>query len=218
MNDYKFFLSLIVLILSPSGNLEADTLKILQMLSIKDDLKIEVFLDNIETPRQITQSQAGNIFVGSKNGGVINAIFPDKSVRVIAKDLKYATGVAFQDGDLYFSEIESIWKIENIDEQLVQSSGIPEKILVTDNLPSNPWHGWKWIDFGPDGYLYLAVGVPCNVCNPAEEAEYNFDKRYGAILRLSQDNQWEFVATGVRNSVGFDWHPITKKLYFGDNG
>ena len=218
MNDYKFFFSLIVLILSPSGNLEADTLKILQMLSIKDDLKIEVFLENIETPRQITQSQAGNIFVGSKNGGVINAIFPDKSVRVIAKDLKYATGVAFHDGDLYFSEIESIWKIEDIDEQLVQSSGIPEKILVTNNLPSNPWHGWKWIDFGPDGYLYLAVGVPCNVCNPAEEAEYNFDKRYGTILRLSQDNQWEFVATGIRNSVGFDWHPITKKLYFGDNG
>ena len=45
-----------------------------------------------------------------------------------------------------------------------------KRILVTNNLPSNPWHGWKWIDFGPDGYLYLAVGVPCNVCNPAEES------------------------------------------------
>ena len=70
--------------------------------------------------------------------------------------MKYATGVTFYEGDLYFSEINNIWKIENIDQHLEQSMALPPKILVTNNLPSNPWHGWKWIDFGPDGYLYLA--------------------------------------------------------------
>ena len=216
--NYKFFLALLISTLFPWNDLKADSENTLNMLSIEPGFKIEIFVDNIDTPRQIAQSTSGNIFVGSKNGGIITAILPDKSIRTIAKGLKYATGVTFYDGDLYFSEINNIWKIENIDQHLEQSMALPQKTLVTNNLPSNPWHGWKWIDFGPDGYLYLAVGVPCNVCNPADEAEYDFDKRFGAILRLSEDNQWEYVATGVRNSVGFDWHPTTKKLYFGDNG
>ena len=89
--------------------------------------------------------------------------------------------------------------------------------MITDNLPSDTWHGWKWIDFGPDNKLYVPVGAPCNICNPSLEEKYNFDKRYASIMRLNGD-EWEYVARGVRNTVGFDWHPKTKKLYFGDNG
>ena len=103
-----------------------------------------------------------------------------------------ATGVTYHQGDLYFSEVDSIWKIEkDIDKTLANSEDYPKKILVTNNLPSDTWHGWKWIDFGPDNKLYVPVGAPCNICNPSSEEKYNFDKRYASIMRLNGD-EWEY--------------------------
>ena len=87
---------------------------------------------------------------------------------------------------------------------------MPKKILVTDNLPSDEWHGWKWIKHDYDGNLYVNVGAPCNVC-------VKEDKRYASIIRFNNQS-WDYIARGVRNSVGFDFHPISKKLFFTDNG
>ena len=189
----------------------------MDFLELHEGFRIEVFVEEIDSPRQIAESDAGNIFVGSRKGGMINAIDLNKNIRVIADGLSNSTGVAYHEGDLYFSEVSSIWKISNIDEVLSDSEAMPEKELVTNNLPSDTWHGWKWIDFGPDNKLYVPVGAPCNICNPSLEEKYNFDKRYASIMRLN-DGEWEFVARGVRNTVGFDWHPKTNDLYFGDNG
>ena len=195
----------------------ASSNSIISNLEIEDGFSIEIFVDEIDTPRQIAESDEGLIFVGSRSGGVIYAIDQNKNKRIIAKNLSNSTGVTFHDGDLYFSEVDSIWKIPDIDLVLKQTDDIPMKILVTDNLPSDTWHGWKWIKFGPDNMLYVPVGAPCNICNPSLEEKYNFDKRYASILRLN-NGEWEYVARGIRNTVGFDWHPETNNLYFGDNG
>ncbi len=214
--NYKFFLNLFV-ILSFAINGNSDSANIIKTLQVKEGFSIEIFVENIDTPRQIAESGAGNIFVGSRSGGIINVIDRDMNIRVIARDLSNATGVTYHNGDLYFSEVDKIWRISNIDEVLLNSDNIPKKELVTNNLPSDTWHGWKWIDFGPDNMLYVPVGAPCNICNPSAEEKYNFDKRYASIMRLN-GSEWEYVARGVRNTVGFDWHPQTKNLYFGDNG
>jgi glucose/arabinose dehydrogenase len=85
-------------------------------------------------------------------------------------------------------------------------------VVVADRLPKETHHGWKFIAFGPDGWLYVPVGAPCNVCEPDPE-------RYAAILRMRPDgSQLQTYARGVRNSVGFDWHPDTHELWFTDNG
>ena len=214
--NYKFF-SLIIITLSTYTFSNSSI--ILDALEIEEGFEISIFLDNIESPRQMTESDAGNIFVGSRTAGTITAIDTKNRKSVIASGLSNSTGVTYHDGDLYFSEVDKIWKIEDIDTKLKSKtkSNQFEKVLITDNLPSDTWHGWKWIDFGPDNKLYVPVGAPCNICNPSLEAKYGFDKRYASILRLS-GGKWEHVARGVRNTVGFDWHPITKKLYFGDNG
>ena len=214
--NYKFFLNLFV-ILSFAIDGNSDSTNIIKTLQVKEGFSIEIFVENIDTPRQIAESRAGNIFVGSRSGGIINVIDRDMNIRVIARDLSNATGVTYHNGDLYFSEVDKIWRISNIDEVLLNSDNIPKKELVTNNLPSDTWHGWKWIDFGPDNMLYVPVGAPCNICNPSVEEKYNFDKRYASIMRLN-GSEWEYVARGVRNTVGFDWHPHTKNLYFGDNG
>jgi len=188
----------------------------IEMLKLDPGFKISIFASDLDQPRQMIESKNGTIFIGERSGQIIALLDSDgngqaDSKRVIANDLTYSTGVSIFEGDLYFSEINKIWKIQDIDNWLQKnSSGFPEKILVTQDLPEDKWHGWKWLKHNAEGDIYTNVGAPCNIC-------LSENPQYASILRLSDDN-WEYVARGVRNSVGFDFHPETNKLYFGDNG
>ena len=189
-------------------------------LNLPENFKISVFADGLDSPRQITETESGYIIVGSKKGDKIYAIKDRNSngsaeIKVlIAEGLQNPTGVAMKNGDLYFSEIDKIWVIKDIDKWLTSNSNIlPEKNIYMDDLPNETWHGFKYLGFGPDGNLYIPVGVPCNICIEPQTK----DKRFAAIHKY-EDGNLVTVAEGVRNSVGFDWHPVTKKLYFSDNG
>ena len=190
---------------------------ILNNLVIDSRFSVEIFASDIDSPRQMAEDGEGRIYVGSRRSGDIFALIDsdnngqiDEKV-LIANNLTFATGISFYDGDLFFSEINKIWKIENINSYFNSDLKLlPEKILITSDLPSDEWHGWKWIKHDKKGNIYTNVGAPCNVC--LEE-----DKRYATILRLN-NNSWDFVARGVRNSVWFDFHPSSEKLYFTDNG
>ncbi len=192
----------------------------LDMLSMPAGFEIKIFAKDIDSPRQITQTDNGHIIVGSKKGTELIALIDDDkdgfsdSKKIISKNLKNPTGVVFYKGDLYFAEIDTIWIIEDIDKWLSSNSKIlPERSIYMNNLPSETWHGFKYIDFGPDGNLYIPVGVPCNICIEPQTK----DRRFAAIHKY-ENGELITVASGVRNSVGFDWHPKTEKLYFTDNG
>ena len=211
---YKYVLIICIFFIS-SNQLEAQNEK-LSLLKVPDGFSIEIFAEDIHSPRQITQGKK-YIYTASGPMGEIYALLDsDKDNKIdskitLASNLNNSRGVTYKDGDLYFDEVDKIWVIKNVEEQLkLNLYKLPKKELVTDNLPSDAWHGWKWIKHGPDNKLYVPVGAPCNVC-------LRDDPRYASIMRLN-DGNWEFVATGVRNTVGFDWHPKTKKLYFTDNG
>ena len=188
----------------------------LSSLNIKEGFQISIFAQDLNSPRQMTEGENGTVFVGERSGQIVALLDSDNngqidSKRVIADDLKYSTGVSIFNGDLYFSEISRIWKIKNIENWLQKnSSGFPEKILVTDDLPDDTWHGWKWLKHNLEGEIYTNVGAPCNIC-------LSDNPQYASIIRLGSDG-WEYVAKGVRNSIGFDFHPNTRKLYFTDNG
>jgi glucose/arabinose dehydrogenase len=185
-------------------------------LVYEKNMVVEVYASQLDSPRQLAESEEGWVFVGSKGGKIFAIKDTDGNGQsdekyAVAEGLNMPTGVSIFQGDLYFSEVDKIWKIEDIDSFLKKhSSELPKKVLVTNDLPSDEWHGRKWIMHDERGYLYVNVGAPCNVC-------IKEDKRYATILRLNND-AWDYVARGVRNSVGFDFHPVTKKLYFGDNG
>ena len=187
-----------------------------EILKLDPGFKISIFASDLDQPRQMIESKNGTIFIGERSGQIIALLDSDgngqaDSKRVIADDLTYSTGVSIFEGDLYFSEISKIWKIQDIENWLQKnSSGFPEKILVTQDLPEDKWHGWKWLQHNAEGDIYTNVGAPCNIC-------LSENPQYASIIRLRDDN-WEYVARGVRNSVGFDFHPETNKLYFGDNG
>jgi glucose/arabinose dehydrogenase len=189
----------------------------LEKLILEPGFKISIFADNLSSPRQIAEGKNGTIFVGERTGQIIALADSDRNgeadyKKVIAKDLELSTGISIFNGDLYFSEVSKIWKIENIESWINNNSNLdlPKKVLVTDELPSDTWHGWKWLKHDEQGQLYFNVGAPCNIC-------LSKNSQYASILKIN-DSGWQHVARGVRNSVGFDFHPITKKLFFTDNG
>ena len=211
----KYLLNFSIFIILFSSNIAAIDLNDLQ---IEEGFQISVFAENLDSPRQMVEGSEGTIFVAERNGQIIALKDSDNngqadSRTIIAKNLSYSTGISLFDGDLYFSEISKIWKIENIDEFLTRqssSSEVPKKTLVVDNLPQDTWHGWKWLKHDNEGSLYFNIGAPCNVC-------LSDNPQYASILKY-KNGEFSYVAKGVRNSVGFDFHPISKKLFFTDNG
>jgi glucose/arabinose dehydrogenase len=129
-------------------------------------------------------------------------------VHTLASGLESPAGVAYRDGQHYVSATSRILRFDAIDDRLANP---PKPVVVTDKLPTSSAHGARYIAFGPDGMLYIGVGAPCNICLP--------DAAHGIIERIKPDGSAaEVVARGVRNSVGFDWSPIDRALWFTDNG
>lgn len=131
------------------------------------------------------------------------ADFKAQATTLLADGLQRPVGVAYKNGRLYVSAISRILRFDAIDQRL---DNPPGAVTVSDRLPTETHHGWKFIAFGPDGKLYVPVGAPCNICDPDTT-------RYANIMRMNEDGSGlEVFAKGVRNTVGFDWHPKTKEL------
>lgn len=162
--------------------------------------------------RALALGDKGTVFVGSRSAGNVYAVTElngERRVRTIASKLKLPSGVAFHDGALYVSAVHRILRYDQIEENLDQP---PQPEVVTDSFPNEIFHGWRYIAFGPDDLLYVSVGAPCDACE-ADQA------RYALISRIKPDGTgYEVYAQGVRNSVGFDWHPETKELWFTEIG
>lgn len=195
-------------------HLHADSLH-LNDITLPPGFHIAPYALHVPEARGLARGEKGTVFVGSKGKGRVYALVDKdgdqraEEVHVIAKDLDMPVGVAFQDGSLYVSSVDRILRYDRIEERLRQP---PEPVVVTDKLPRDRHHGWKYIAFGPDRKLYVSIGVPCNIC------EHDRD-RHALIARMNPDGSGQEVfARGVRNSVGFDWHPVTGELWFTDNG
>ena len=173
--------------------------------------KVELWAAEIPNARAMTWGDKGTLFVSSRVAGNVYAIVDKmgtREVKVIAKGLQLPNGVAFKDGTLYVAEVSKISKLEGIEDKL---DSPPALVTVYDTLPKDVPHGWKYLAFGPDGKLYFNIGAPCNICLPPDT--------HANISRVNADGTgFEYFAHGVRNSVGFDWHPVSKDLYFATHG
>ena len=192
----------------------------LDRIDLPPGFTIEVYAEGLSNPRSMNLTPNGTLFVGSRgaaDAGQVYAILDrdndQKADEVITIDsgLNVPNGVAFRDGSLYVAEINRILRYDGIESRLENP---PEPVVVNGTFPTDRMHGWKQIAFGPDGKLYVPVGAPCNVCDRADE-----EPRYASITRMNPDGtDLEVFASGIRNSVGFDWHPDTGELWFTSNG
>jgi glucose/arabinose dehydrogenase len=176
---------------------------------------ITVYADSVPDARSLALGDRGTVFVGSRDAGVVYALRDTNrdgradEVFPVVRHLGLPNGVAFKDGALYVADVSRILRYDSIETRL----RAPRKpALVTDRLPSEGHHGWRYIAFGPDGWLYVGSGAPCNICSPPGDL-------FATILRLKPNgDSVQVFAQGVRNTVGFDWHPGTRELWFTDNG
>lgn len=187
----------------------------LEKIALPPGFTIDLFAKDVPNARSMTLGEKGTLFVGTRKAGKVYAIRDldgdgrADGVLTIAGGLNMPNGVAFREGSLFVACVDRLLRFEEIEERLKQP---PAPTVISENLPGDRHHGWKFIRFGPDGYLYVPVGAPCNVCE-------RDDKRYASILRFSPSGEMmEIFAHGVRNTVGFDWHPGTNELWFTDNG
>lgn len=196
------------------SNTEADVQ--LEKIKLPANFFIEVWAANVPNARSMTISETGIVFVGNRQEDKVYALVDENkdgkadTKYSIASGLSMPNGVAYRDGDLYVAEVNRIIRFKDIQNTLNN----PSYEVVYDQYPTEKHHGWKFISFGPDGMLYVPVGAPCNICEPEKEI-------FASITRIdvkSPNPQPEIYAHGVRNTVGFDWHPTTKEMWFTDNG
>ena len=184
----------------------------LPKLKVPAGFKVEVYQPGILDARAIRRGDKGTIFVSSLFvAGKIYAIVEKggkREVKTVLSGLELPSGIEFRKGALYVATPKKITRYDNIEDKL---DSPPQPVDVFTDLPGEIPHGWKFLRFGPDGKLYVPVGAPCNICEPDPA-------KFAQIFRINADGSGrELVAAGVRNSVGFDFHPKTKQLWFTDN-
>ncbi|MDB2645675.1 PQQ-dependent sugar dehydrogenase [Pseudomonadales bacterium] len=169
---------------------------------------------SVPAARQLALTENGTLIVGSRKSGNVYAIpnaLTAASPKVITlfSDLNEPSGLALANGDLYIAAVSKVLRVNDIEDHLKAN---PEFDVVTDTLPKKAHHGWKYIKFGEDGMLYVPVGAPCNIC-------LSEDKRFATMLRMDPTTgATEIIAEGLRNVVGFAWHPESKDLWVSNNG
>ena len=171
---------------------------------------IEEYAD-VPKARSLALGDQGTLFVSTRKGRSVYAVVEnaDGSTRTIELlgGMSTPNGIAFHDGDLFVAEIDRVLRYADIEANL---DAVPAAEVLDVDLPSDRHHGWRYIGFGPDDKLYISIGAPCNVCEKFG---------YGQIIRMNADGSGrETFASGIRNSVGFTWHPTTDELWFTDNG
>jgi glucose/arabinose dehydrogenase len=186
----------------------------LDKIKLPPGFKAEVWSSGHPGGRTMVMGTKGTMFMGTRVIGRVYAITEKNGKRepkVLLQGLTQPNGLAFKDGSLYVFAINKVFRYDNIEDKL-DNPGDPVELTAAYNLPDTVHHNWKYVAFGPDGKMYVQVGSNCNICetNPGI---------HGQIRRYNADGTgMEIVARGIRNTVGFDWHPVTKELWFTDNG
>ncbi|MBX9591989.1 MAG: PQQ-dependent sugar dehydrogenase [Hyphomonadaceae bacterium] len=183
----------------------------LPKLKAPPGFKVEVYQSGVLDARGLRRGDKGTIFVSSLFvAGKIYAITEKggkRELKTVLSGLELPSGIEFRKGALYVATPKQVTRYDNIEDNLDKP---PQPVVVYDKLPGDIPHGWKFLRFGPDDKLYVPIGAPCNICDAGD--------RYTQIFRINPDGSgMEVVARGVRNTVGFDFHPKTKELWFTDN-
>ena len=180
-------------------------------LKLPKGFKVEIWSTGTPGGRAMARGDKGKIYLGTRGLGRVYEVTDQggqRTSRVVVDKLTQPAGVAFQDGSLYVMAIDKVLRFDGIEDN---PSVEPVDLTAKFDLPPEQHHNWKYIAFGPDKKLYVPFGAPCNICEPSDE--------YAQIRRYNADGSGkEVIARGIRNSLGFDWHPKTGEMWFVDQG
>jgi glucose/arabinose dehydrogenase len=171
----------------------------------------EIWATGMPGARAMARGPNGKIYIGTRIIGRVYEVTDagdKRTSRVLVDKLTQPAGVAMRGDSLYVFAIDKVLRYDGIEKN---PAAQPVDMTGAFQLPPEQHHNWKYVAFGPDGKLYVPFGAPCNICEPPKE--------YAQIRRYNADGSgMEVVATGVRNTQGFTWHPKTGELWFTDHG
>jgi glucose/arabinose dehydrogenase len=181
-------------------------------LKLPRGFKAEIWATGLPGGRAMAISDDGKkVYLGTRGLGRVYEVTDtgaSRTVRVVVDKLTQPA-VTLNKGSLYVFAIDKVLRYDGI---AGNPNAQPVDMTAKFDLPKEQHHNWKYIAFGPDGKLYVPFGGPCNICEPPT-------KEYAQIRRYNADGSGkEVIATGVRNTQGFDWHPKTGELWFTDHG
>jgi glucose/arabinose dehydrogenase len=180
--------------------------------------KLSLFASNVDNARLMVETSTGDLIVSSRKQ-TVHLVRGDKNgdgradgVKPLLTGLNQPHGLLLDDGWLYIAEEHQVSRI-SFDAKRGAVSG--QREIVLSGLPDDGGHSTRTIKKGPDGWIYVAIGSSCNVCierHPWRAALIRFQPN------APKNTKPEIVATGLRNTVGFDWQPKTNALFGVDNG
>ena len=197
---------------SKPAKVEATTARI-AALQAPDGVKISVFASGLKNARIIAVSDNGNIYLSRRDqGDVLLLKDADGDGKADGEPLVVANragahGLAIHDGKLYLATVKEVFVSD------IASDGSlgPLKLIISD-LPDSGQHPNRTLKVGPDEMLYISVGSTCNACNESNPEN-------ATILKATLDGKQRTIfASGLRNTIGFDWHPQTGALWGFDHG
>ena len=194
----------------PTGFTDKQVEDTLKQIKLPKGFKIELWA-RVPAARQMAWGDKGTLFVGSWFGvGKVFAVVNEggkREVKTVIKGMTVPTGVAFRNGALYVADINKLYKYDNAESNL---DNMPKGQIVYDDMPPYVPHGWKYLAFDKNGWIYIAFGPPCNICLPPTSTAQirHVDPATGLA---------EIVALGVRNSVGGDVDPRSGDYWFTEN-
>ncbi len=215
---------LAAIVVAVCGNVFADAAENLSKIRLPNGFTISIYAENVQNARGMTLGAKGTVFVGSRDADAVHALVDsdgdhkaEKVIQIIGPGAQLPDeakfdmphGVAFRDGALYVSSLSRIIRFDDIEAKLDHP---PTPVVLPAKFSETAQHGWKFIAFGPDGKLYVPQGAWCNACDFPDEL-------FASITRMNADGTGrEVIAKGVRNTIGFDFHPQTGELWFTENG
>ena len=212
MHHKSFILAILLFTLNLSEQSFGDNS---DRISLPPGFELTHFTKDVSGPRSMALGKEGNIFVTSPSSGSVLALKDNDGdgiadfKYIIASGLNTPHGIAFHQGDLFVAELNRIIHFKQVEKYIGQSQ---TPTIIFDELPNTHHHGHRFLRVGPDSKLYVSVGAPCNVCLVDPH-------KFGLIKQLNLDGtNAKTFASGVRNTVGFDWDPRTNELWFNDHG
>lgn len=186
-------------------------------IKLPDGFNINIYAQDLGHARGLYATANGDLILTTPRSREVKVLLADRNgdgkadgIRTLLKSLNSPHGVQVHDGYLYVAETDAIARVPyNVKTATVNAKQL-ERIVT--NLPARGSHWSRTVHFGPDSMMYVTIGSSCNVC-------LEKDARRATMVRYKPDgSDEEIFATGLRNTVGFTWHPQTKKLYSVDNG
>jgi glucose/arabinose dehydrogenase len=176
------------------------------------------FLARMDAPRMLTFAANGDLFAGSQSGKVYRLPPPYTKPEVLVELGDYPHSVAFRPGEILIARTDGVYRAPY---QPGQPAIARDAVQLLAALPGGGGHNSRTVGVGPDGRVYVSLGIQHNCSDQYLGAGYPFPDRRGGLLVLHENGEkpsWEPFASGLRNPVGFDWQPKTGVMYASNNG